>query len=243
MEALLSPVVIIPIVVGFLLGLLANYIFYKLSKKKITILHDYKGPIDIGSGLTSLFPNVKLRYNGEYINYKIQYITGTFKNTDTINDVITLELPIQLILPQGCVVLEAKLLDPLIKDLEIEHKDNIILFKMPKSFLHQTEIKYCALYKSSNVENSVIKSVSDIPNVSFSDGIKEYRNKLYFGVLCLYISLGILFIVERLKSGYTKYANELDYVEAFVCILIFISMLRIAYIMFIDLEKRKKNNK
>lgn len=224
MEAILSLLQhpLVTCLIGIAGGGLISYLLARWQMKNIIIRHDIKGPIDIGSGLTSLFPNVKLIYNNKKINFKIQYITGAIKNSNTKKDVPTLEEPIQLILPEDCKVLEAKLFDPKIKDLSAEIKNNIIEFKMPKSFLHQEEFKFCVLYKSPDDVRGAIKLKTRIPNISLSNLEEENDNSVLILTLTFALSMVIIsfpLIVSQTSNVFIYFFVYLSYIILIICYL------------------------
>ena len=146
-------------------GLMKWQMKKQAAESNIKILHDVQGPIDIGSGLTSLFPNVQLIYNDKKIDDKIQYITGTIKNTDEKRTVKTLKLPFELILPQNCEVLESKIMDAPKEEIKSEIKGNIVEISTPETFLRQEQIKYCILYKSPDKVETEINLETRIADV------------------------------------------------------------------------------
>lgn len=165
------------------LGLMKWQMKKQAQESNIKILYDYQGPIDIGSGLTSLFPNVQLIYNEEKIKYKIQYITGTIKNTDKKRTVKTLDEPFVLILPENCEVLEAKILETPKEEIKSENKGNKVEISTPKTILPQEQIKYCILYKSPNKVDSGITletRIADVDVIPKDAEAEDVNVKFYF---------------------------------------------------------------
>ena len=168
---------------GSIIGGLISYFIARWQMRKqvqennIKILHDVQGPIDIGSGLTSLFPDVQLYYKKEKIDFKIQYITGTIKNTDEKRTVKTSDLPFELKLPKNCEVLEAKILEAPKEEIQPKNKGNIVEISTPKTFLPQEQINYCILYKSPDKVESEIILKTRMADVDIIKTEKEAVNK------------------------------------------------------------------
>ena len=187
------------------LGLMKWQMKKQAQESNIKILHDAQDPIDIGSGLTSLFPDVQLYYKKEKIDYKIQYITGTIKNTDKKRTVTTLTLPFELILPKHCEVLEAKILESPKEEIKVENKRNVVEISTPVTFLPQEHIKYCILYKSPEKVESKINLETRIANVDVITTEIETEEKIHENDLKKSIAKGIFLFLMTIYSCWLTY--------------------------------------
>lgn len=94
--------------IGILATVVVTWYFTKKQTRNKEITHFSKSSYDIGKGLSDVFPEFQLQYNGNKIVGDVKVLKGGFLNTGNKGIDGLDEKPIQLILPEGCEVKASK---------------------------------------------------------------------------------------------------------------------------------------
>jgi len=91
-------------VLGIIVTIVVTWYFTKKQTKNKEVSHLSISTYDIGEGLSDVFPEFQLQYNGNKLVGNVKVLKGAFFNTGS-KDIGELdEKPIRLILPEGCKV-------------------------------------------------------------------------------------------------------------------------------------------
>ncbi len=132
---------------GIIATIVVTWYFTKNQTKNKEITHFSISSYDIGKGLSDMFPEFQLQYNGNNIEGDVRVLKGGFINTGN-KDISELdEKPLQLILPDGCRIKAGKVSDvsegfevkPTIGDSKIDFKISEGVLKT-KEFFEYTAI-------------------------------------------------------------------------------------------------------
>lgn len=160
-------------IVSVIAGGVVSFFIAKWQMKKNKIAHFVTNTFDIGKGLTKIFPNFQLQYNGENLTNDVRVLAGGFMNLGR-NDICTPKgdiTSIQLILPQGCIVKDVNTktsskglnITPQI-DSDIE---NVINFNISNLFKTDEYFQYIAIVEMPKDTGSLLNKLKfnhRIPN-------------------------------------------------------------------------------
>lgn len=165
---------LISIITGGIITVIVGYIFYKLQIKKPTIHYKLSEPLDIGKGLSELFPDFSLTFQSHPLKGNIKVIKGTIIN-DSDESIKTAEgfRDFTVELPKTCTFLDVQTYN-LSYGLVVKHAidssaKNIIRFEMPSYFLSNNSFEFAALFDDSSGNSNHIIMDTTIPDTKLKD--------------------------------------------------------------------------
>ena len=192
---------IVPFTIGVITSLIGAFIYSAFQPERIIISYELSQPLDIGKGLSTIFPSFELRHNGNTINNGVvQYIHGLFMNTSK-KDVETTNTnnQIELILPDSCQVMEVYV--PKAKNYEVEaiKSNNKIIFLLPEILKPNEKFDFYAIFNNHDEKELKFDTNTRIQDVSLQDVslqvIKIQTNKIASIIAILVMIIAITFLL------------------------------------------------
>lgn len=142
-----------------IITLLIGWLWNRKQTKNKEITHFSKSSYDIGKGLSDDFPEFQLQFDGNIITGDMKVLKGGFLNTGN-KDIAELDQkPIQLLLPDGCIVKACKVF--LSKDFGVDFSisdSKTVDFKISDGVLKKNDFfEYTAIVETPRQ----IKSLRD----------------------------------------------------------------------------------
>lgn len=143
-----------------IITLLIGWLWNRKQTKNKEITHFSKSSYDIGKGLSDDFPEFQLQFDGNIITGDMKVLKGGFLNTGN-KDIAELDQkPIQLLLPDGCIVKACKV-SSLSKDFGVDFSisnSKTVDFKISDGVLKKNDFfEYTAIVETPRQ----IKSLRD----------------------------------------------------------------------------------
>lgn len=97
---------IIATIISLIIGFIGLYVSLRVKRNKIE--HNLRSYLDIGKGLSAVFPDFQLTYKGKPIINNVMVLLGRFKNISRDIKIDKSNNIIELHLPKECNIIEAK---------------------------------------------------------------------------------------------------------------------------------------
>ena len=143
-----------------IITLFIGWLWHRKQTKNREITHFSINSYDIGKGLSDVFPEFQLQFNGENLVGDVKVLKGGFINTGNKGIDGLDEKPIQLILPEGCEVKASKA-SSVSNDFEVNfniHDSRLVDFTISDGVLKKNDFfEYTAIVETPKQ----IKSLRD----------------------------------------------------------------------------------
>lgn len=169
----------ISIIISVVAGAFFSFLIAKWQMKKNKIAHFVTNTFDIGKGLTKIFPNFQMQYNGENLTNEVKVLAGGFMNLGR-NDICTPQgeiTSVQLILPQECVVKDINTKTSS-KGLNItpqieNGQENVINFNISNLFKTDEYFQYIAIVEMPKDTGSLLNKLKFNHRIPNTDNIQS----------------------------------------------------------------------
>ena len=193
-----------------IISILISYIFTKWQMKKTPIIHSFNKPMGITDGLDNVCPEILDNFINDRLEGDIKLLKGCFINEGSDLVIYADNNNINLILPNGCEVIDVKIQSS--NDLEIKsnYENNYIIFYLPPSFLSNESFNYYVIYKGQDEENFEIKTRTRIASVSLKDKlISKFKIKdiIFHSNEILKNTAGLATIISTLITVFTYFKD------------------------------------
>ncbi len=211
---------LLTIILSVIPSIAITYFFTIWQMERTIISYEISQPLDIGKGLSSIFPSFELQHNGEIINDGVvQYIHGRFKNESKYKDVktTTSNCQLELILPDSCQIMEVYVPQEYEFKVDATKDSNKIIFLFPETLKPKEEFEFSAIFNNHNEIEPKFELSTRIQDTSLhkkKEVIHSFKSIVFLVVILLFFFWILALIVNiKINRKMIKQSQEIAEIQ------------------------------